>query len=50
MPELAGIRGRFGPTPGSLPVIEVDLVPLDAYDALAAVHAIEPPSSLEVIA
>jgi hypothetical protein len=27
-------------------VIEVDLVPLEAYDALAAVHAGEPTSSL----
>jgi hypothetical protein len=50
LPDLAVLRGRFGPTPGSLPVIEVNLVPLNAYDVLAAVHAIEPTSSLEVIA
>jgi hypothetical protein len=46
LPDLAVMRGRFGPTLGSLPVIEVDLVPLYAYDALAAVHAVEPASSL----
>jgi hypothetical protein len=46
LPDLAVLRGRFGPAPGSLPVIEVDLVPLEAYDALAAVHAGEPTSSL----
>jgi hypothetical protein len=55
LPDLAVLRGRFGPAPGSLPVIEVDLVPLEAYDALAAVHAGEPTSSqptssLQVIA
>jgi hypothetical protein len=33
-----------------LPVIEVNLVPLNAYDVLAAVQAIEPTSRREVIA
>jgi hypothetical protein len=46
LPDLAVLRERFGPTPGSLPVIEVNLVPLNAYDALAAVYAVEPASSL----
>jgi len=50
LPDLAVLRERFGPTPESVPVIEVDLVPLDAYDELAAVHAGEPTSSLEVVA
>ena len=49
-PVAAMLRGRFGPAPGSLPVIEVSLVPLNAYDVLAAVHAVEPASSLPVIA
>ena len=44
------LRQRFGPTPGSVPVIEVNLVPLNAYDVLAAVHALEPASNLEVVA
>ena len=48
--DLAVLRERFGPAPGSMPVIEVNLVPLNAYDVLAAVHAVEPTSSLEVIA
>ena len=48
--DLAVLRQRFGPTPGSVPVIEVNLVPLNAYDVLAAVHALEPVSNLEVVA
>ena len=48
--DLAVLRERFGPAPGSMPVVEVNLVPLNAYDVLAAVHAVEPTSSLEVIA
>ena len=48
--DLAMLREPFGPAPGSVPVIEVKLVPLNAYDVLAAVHAVEPTSSLEVIA
>ncbi len=50
LPDLAVLRERFGPTAGSVPVIEVPLVPLNAYDVLAAVHAVEPASSLEVVA
>jgi hypothetical protein len=33
-----------------VPVIEVELAPLNLYDELAAVHAIAPTSSLEVVA
>ena len=47
---MAALRQRFGPNPASVPVIEVELVPLNAYDELAAVHAIEPTSYLEVAA
>jgi hypothetical protein len=50
LPDMAALRQRFGPNPASVPVIEVELVPLNAYDELAAVHAIEPTSYLEVAA
>jgi hypothetical protein len=36
--------------PASVPVITVTSVPLSAYDELAAVHAVEPTSNLEVVA
>ena len=36
-PDLAVLRARFGPSPASVPVIEVKLVPLSTYDELAAV-------------
>ena len=39
---------RFGPSPASVPVIDVKLVALNAYDELATVHVV--PSSLEVAA
>jgi hypothetical protein len=48
VPDLAALRERFGPNPESVPVIEVELLPLKAYDELAAVFAIEPTSHLEV--
>ncbi len=38
LPDLAMLRERFGPSPESAPTIKVDLVPLDAYDELVAVH------------
>ena len=50
LPDLASLRERFGPNPESLPVIEVELVPLNAYDELAAVYAIEPTSNMEAAA
>ncbi len=37
LPDLARLRERFGPTPGSVPAIEVKLVPLSSYDELAVV-------------
>ena len=49
LPELALLRERFGPSPASVPVIEVDLVPLSAYDELAAIHAAST-SNLEAVA
>ena len=50
LPDLALLRERFGPSPASVPVIDVKLVPLNAYDELAAVYAVEPTSNLEVAA
>jgi transposase InsO family protein len=50
LPDLAVLRERFGPSPGSVPVIEVELVPLSAYDELAAIYAVAPTSILEVVA
>ena len=50
LPDLALLRERFGPPPASVPVIDVKLVPLNAYDELAADHVVEPTSSLEVAA
>jgi transposase InsO family protein len=50
LPDLAGLSERFGPSPGSVPVIEVELVPLSAYDELAAIYAVAPASNLEVLA
>jgi len=49
LPDLAILRERFGPNPASVPVITVTFVPLSAYDELAAVHAVEPTSNLEVV-
>jgi hypothetical protein len=50
LPDLASLRERFGPSPGSVPVIEVELVPLSAYDELAAIYAVAPTSNMEVAA
>ena len=58
LPDLARLREQFGPNPSSMPVIEVDLVPLTAYDELAAVmpvaclrhDAVAPTSGFEVAA
>ena len=58
LPDLALLRERFGPSPASVPVIEVDLVPLSAYDELAAVmpvaclrhDAVASTSDLEAVA
>jgi hypothetical protein len=37
LPDLAVLSERFGPSPASVPAIEVKLVPLSVYDELAAV-------------
>ena len=50
LPDLATLRERFGPSPASVPVIEVQLAPLSTYDELATVHAVAPTSNLEAVA
>src|SRR5271166_4945568 len=45
LPDLALLRERFGPSPASVPIIDVKLVALNAYDELAAVHVVEPASA-----
>ena len=49
LPDLVLLRERFGPSPASVPVIAVKLVPLNAYDELAVAHVVEPASSLEIV-
>jgi len=48
LPDLALLRERFGPNPGSVPLIEVDLVPLSAYDELAAIYTVEPTACMAI--
>ena len=48
LPDLALLSGRFGPNPGSVPMIEVKLVPLSIYDELAAVYTVAPTSGFAV--
>ncbi|MDH3317894.1 MAG: IS21 family transposase [Gammaproteobacteria bacterium] len=50
LPDLAALRERFGPCPGSVPVVEVALVPLSAYDELAAIYTVPQTSGIEVAA
>ena len=50
LPDLAALSERFGPSPGSVPKIEVKLVPLSTYDELAAIYVIAPTSNLEAAA
>ena len=48
LPDLAALRERFGPRPGSVPDIDVKLVPLSDYDELAAICVIEQTSCMVV--
>jgi hypothetical protein len=50
LPDLAALRQRFAPNPALVPVIEVELVPLNTYDELAKVYAAPPTSILGVAA
>jgi hypothetical protein len=50
LPDLAALRERFAPNPALVPVIAVELVPLNTYDELARVYAAPPTSTLGVAA
>jgi hypothetical protein len=40
LPDLAFLNEYFGPDPASVPLVDVQLVPLSIYDELAAVYAV----------
>ena len=50
LPDLAALRALFGPSPESVPVIDVQLAPLSIYDELAAVCAVAPAPKVEAVA
>ena len=50
LPDIDALRVRFGPAPGELPLVSVDLVALSIYDELAAICVVEPASCIEVAA
>lgn len=50
LPDIDALRARFGPAPGELPLVSVDLVALNIYDELAAICVVEPASCIEVAA
>jgi hypothetical protein len=50
LPEIDRLRARFMPDAAALPDVAVDVVPLEAYDELAAVQVVELASSSEAAA
>ena len=50
LPDLAFLRAYFGPDPASVPLIDVDVVPLSAYDELVAIIAVTTTLALQVAA
>ena len=50
LPDLAFLSAYFGPSPASVPLIEVVVVPLCAYDELVAVVAVKATPALQVAA
>ena len=50
LPDLAFLRAYFGPDPASVPLIDVEVVPLSIYDELAVVVAVAATSALQVAA
>ena len=50
LPDLPFLRASFGPSPASVPLIDVEVVPLSAYDELAAVVAVTATPALQVAA
>jgi hypothetical protein len=50
LPDIDALGARFGPVPGELPLVSVDLVALSIYDELVAICVVEPASCIEVAA
>ena len=50
LPDLAALRSRFRPEATAIPDIVVELMPLDAYDELAAITVVAANSNAEVAA
>ena len=50
LPDLAFLRAYFGPDPASVPLIDVAVVPLSAYDELVAIVAVTATPALQVAA
>jgi hypothetical protein len=50
LPDLPFLRATFGPSPASVPLIDVEVVPLSAYDELVAVVAVTATPALQVAA
>ena len=50
LPDLAFLSAYFGPSPASVPLIDVVVVPLCAYDELVAVVAVKATPALQVAA
>ena len=50
LPDLAFLCAYFGPGPESVPLIDVEVVPLSAYDELVAVVAVTATPALQVAA
>ena len=50
LPDLAFLSAYFGPDPVSVPLIDVEFVPLSAYDELAAVVAVTTTPAVQVAA
>jgi hypothetical protein len=49
LPDLAFLRAYFGPGAASVPLIEVEVVPLSVYDELVAVVAVAATAALQAI-
>ena len=50
LPDLQFLSAYFGPEPASVPLIDVDVVPLSAYDELVAIIAVTTTPALQVAA
>jgi hypothetical protein len=50
LPDLAFLRAYFGPGPASVPLIDVKVAPLSAYDELVAIATVTTTPALQVAA